>query len=84
MRIKEYITNLEKLIDELKEYDPETPCEMVVTPPHICCNSGFSDDRCYADGDDYEFTSLYVRKENVYDKKTKKRTLKKVWICGEM
>lgn len=82
MKIKEYIINLEKLISELKEYDQELPIEMKVTPPHYCCG-GSGDNYCYADGDDYDFTSLSVNEEKVYNKKSKKQELKKIWIRGD-
>jgi hypothetical protein len=80
MTIKEYITDLERIISELKEYDQELPCEMIVTSPHVCCAN--NEEPCYVDGEDFEFTSLLVSKEHTYNKKTKKHELKKIWIRG--
>jgi hypothetical protein len=84
MRIKEYIIQLEDLIAELKTYDQELSIEMRVTAPHSCCNCCCSGDSyCYAQGEEYDFSSLSVSKEHVYDKKLKKQVLSKLWIVGD-
>jgi hypothetical protein len=84
LNVKEYIARLEELIVELKTYDQKLPIEMRVTAPHRCCSCCSSGDSyCYAQGEEYEFSSLSVSKEHVYDKKLKKQVLKKLWIMGD-
>lgn len=84
MTVNEYIIQLEELIAELKTHDQSLPIEMRVTMPHRCCGrSRNDDDRCYCDGDEFEFSQLTINKETEYDNKSKKRVLKKLWVRGE-
>lgn len=77
METKEFKEKLRRLIWELDSFPETTPIEMITTARHICCS-----EPCYQDGEDFRFSHLSISVEDEFDKATKKRKLKKLWIRG--
>jgi len=80
MKTRDLIERLHFLIDELRELDPDLPAGIIFSATHHCCGTS---EYCYIDGEDQEIYSLTIAKDERYDKKTKKQTLRKIWLKGD-
>lgn len=72
MKIKDVIALLQRNIDELKLYDKEMPCNIIVQTRHSCCGDG----PCYISDEENIIKGFNVAKQE------RKNKLVKIWLQG--